>query len=314
MPSTAAMSTTSVETPEPLQDERLEVVNRPRTGMWIATAVLLLFVASIVHAIATKSTIEWSVIGRYLFASQIIDGVFVTVLLTAVCMAVGVSLGLTAAVMVGSQSPILKTIGSLHVWFFRGVPVLVQIIFWFNLALILPSLSIGLPFVGVTFFEGDANILITPFVAAVLGLGVAESAYMSEIIRSGMLSVDHGQTEAGLSLGMTRARLLRRIVLPQAMRVIIPPTGNEFVGMLKLTSLVAVVSGSELLSQAQNVYTQSYQVVELLIVVSIWYLVLSTILAEAQRRIERRYGRGFARHSAPSTRSRLLLGGRSAPR
>ena len=271
----------------------LEIVRRSQTPQWVAAALLLVLAASIVSAVVQDSKIDWTAVGDYLLAGKILNGFVNTLLLTVLCMGIGILLGLVAAVMTLSENPVLRFLAGTYIWLFRGVPALVQLIFWFNLALIFPRVSVGIPFVGVTFLEGNANELITPFVSALLGLGLAEGAYMSEIIRGGILAVDKGQSEAGLSLGMTRGRLLRRIVLPQAMRVIIPPTGNEVISMLKLTSLVAVVSGSDLLSNAQGIYTTTYEVVELLIVVSVWYLIASTALTLVQRRVERRYGRGF---------------------
>jgi ABC-type amino acid transport system permease subunit len=190
----------------------------------------------------------------------------------------------------------------LYIWFFRGTPVLVQLIFWFNLAILIPVVTIGVPF-GPTFFKGSANDLITPYTAALLGLGLNEAAYMAEIVRAGILSIDAGQPEAARALGMTPAKILRRIVLPQAIRVIIPPTGNETIGMLKATSLVSVISLSDLLYSVQTISSRTFQVIPLLLVACIWYLLLTSLLSLVQDWIESRFATG----AQPGSRSRGMF-------
>lgn len=191
-----------------------------------------------------------------------------------------------------------------YVWFFRGTPVLVQLLFWYNISALYPRLSIGVPF-GPDFVHGNVNPIITAFTAAILGLGLNEGAYMSEIVRAGLLSVDHGQTEAAQALGMTRGLALRRIVLPQAMRVIIPPTGNETIGMLKTTSLASTIALSELLRATQNIYSRTYQTIPLLIVASVWYITLTSVLSIGQYYLERHFARGSARALPPTPLQRL---------
>ncbi|HXP29387.1 MAG TPA: amino acid ABC transporter permease, partial [Solirubrobacteraceae bacterium] len=179
----------------------------------------------------------------------------------------------------------------LYVWFFRGTPVLVQLLFWYNIAALYPKISVGIPF-GPAFVHADANTLITPFAAAILGLGLNEGAYMAEIVRAGIISVDPGQADAAQSLGMTRLQTMRRIVLPQAMRVIIPPTGNETISMLKTSSLASVIVVTELLYASQLIYSVNFKTIPLLIVASIWYIVCTSVLYVGQYYLERYYGRG----------------------
>jgi polar amino acid transport system permease protein len=203
-----------------------------------------------------------------------------------------------------SPNPLLSNVAYGYIWFFRGTPVLVQLIFWFNLAVLVPNISLGIPF-GPTFVSWDTNSVITPFVAALLGLGLNEAAYMAEISRAGIQSVDEGQVEASSALGMSRAQTMRRIVLPQAMRVIIPPTGNEVISMLKTTSLVSVVAMPELFYNTQQIYARTYQTIPLLIVASIWYLILTSVLTTGQFYIERHYGRGSSNEKPPTFWQRL---------
>ena len=194
-----------------------------------------------------------------------------------------------------SPNPLVAGASWLYIWFFRGTPVLVQILFWNFIGALYPKISIGIPFGGPVLGDANANNLIKPFVAALLALGLNEGAYMAEIVRAGMLSVDEGQTEASQALGMTRLQTLRRIVLPQAMRVIIPPTGNETISMLKTSSLVSVIAYSELLYSTQLIYSVNFKTVPLLLVAAIWYLFFTTVLSIGQYYIERHYGRGLSR-------------------
>jgi polar amino acid transport system permease protein len=203
------------------------------------------------------------------------------------------------AVMRLSPNPLLSRASWLYIFFFRGTPVLVQLLFWYNIAALYPKLSLGIPF-GPAFVHPDANTLITAFRAGILGLGLNEGAYMAEIVRAGIISVDDGQTDAAQSLGMTRVQTLRRIVLPQAMRVIIPPTGNETISMLKTTSLASVITVTELLYAAQLIYSVNFKPIPLLITVSIWYLVCTSVLYVGQHYLERYYGRGASRELAPT--------------
>jgi polar amino acid transport system permease protein len=221
----------------------------------------------------------------------------ITIILTVTAMAIGIILGLIIAVMRQSENWVLSSVAGVYIWFFRATPALVQLIFWFNLAALFPHLSFGIPF-GPSFVSGDANKFITPLIAANLGLGLCEAAFMAEIMRGGLLSVDAGQLEAAHALGMSRLKALRHVVLPQAMRVIIPPTGNETIGMLKYTSLASVISVTELLESAQIIYQRTFQPIPLLIVASIWYLAMTSALTIGQRYLERKFGRGVQRRGS----------------
>jgi polar amino acid transport system permease protein len=285
-------------------NQRTEVTAVPvrHPGRWVAAAVLLVVAAMVAHSLITNPKWQWDVVGQYLFSSRVLDGVVVTIELTVLAMLIGVLGGILIAVMRLSGNPIVSSIAWLYAWFFRGTPVLVQIIFWSFIALLYPYLSLGIPF-GPEFVFFDSNKLVPIFLGAVLGLGLNEAAYMSEIVRAGIMSVDTGQTEAAEALGMSRLRIMRRIVLPQAMRVIIPPTGNETISMLKTTSLVSVVAVGELFTNVQLIYGGNYKQIPLLVVASLWYLLFTSVLSVGQYYIERRYSRG----SLPSTMGRAAL-------
>jgi polar amino acid transport system permease protein len=259
----------------------------------------------VINSVATNPRFQWGVVGDFLFDSRILHGVRVTIELTVIAMAIGIVLGVVLAVMRISPNPLVSGGSWVYVWFFRGTPVLVQLLFWQFVSALYPKLSIGIPFGGPEFASGNANHIITPFTAAILGLGLNEGAYMAEIVRAGILSVEEGQTEAAQSLGMTRLQTMRRIVLPQAMRVIIPPTGNETISMLKTSALVSVIAYSELLYSAQLIYAENYRQIPLLLVVSIWYLVLTTLLSIGQYYLERHYGRGASRRLPDTPLQRL---------
>ena len=260
-------------------------------GRWVACAAVLLLLAWFAYIVFTNPNFQWPVVAGYLFNPEILQGVTLTIRLTISCMAIGIALGIVVALMRLSENKLLAYSAQIYIVAFRGTPALVQLIFWFNLSALFPVIIIGLPFLGLHFGTLDANALITPVVAANLGLGLCEGAYMAEIVRSGILSVDPGQHEAAAAVGMTRAQTMRKVILPQALRVIIPPTGNQIIGMLKYTSLASVISVTELLSSAELIYTRTYQTIPLLIVASLWYLVLTTLLTLGQRFLERWVGR-----------------------
>ena len=231
---------------EPVEPAEIKAVPLRRPGRWVGTAVVAVLIAVLVKSLLTNPNYEWDVVGRYFLDESILRGLLLTLELTAVSMAAGILLGIVLAVMRGSPNPILAQASAVYIWFFRGTPLLVQLIFWFNLSALYPELTLGIPF-GPQFVEVDANALITPLMAAFLGLALNEAAYMAEIVRAGIVSVQPGQHQAAAALGMTRLQTMRRIVLPQAMRVIIPPTGNQTIAMLKTSSLVSVLAIPELL-------------------------------------------------------------------
>ncbi len=266
---------------------------RPHRRPWraVANVVVIAAAALVALSVATNPRFESGVVATWLFSPRLAQGALMTIGLTVAAMTIGIVLGIVVAIMRQTDVPLLRTIGGFYVWFFRGTPVLVQVIFWFNLAALYPRLEVGIPW-QAPWVSLDVNELITPIAAALLALGLNEAAYMSEIVRAGLLSVDDGQEEAARSLGMSRMRTLRRIVLPQAMRVIIPPTGNETITMLKTTALVSVVAVADLLYVTQTIYAQTFQTIPLLIAASLWYLALTTVLTIGQSRLERRFSRG----------------------
>jgi polar amino acid transport system permease protein len=264
-------------------------------GRWVAAAIVVVVAVSIVHSMVTNDRFGWAHVGQYLFDARITGGVVVTIELTLAAQALGIFLGVLLAVMRLSPNPLIAGGSWLYIWFFRGTPVFVQLIFWYvGIAALYPTIALGIPF-GPAFVHINSVTAITGFLAIVLALGLNEGAYMSEIVRAGIISVDEGQHEAALSLGMTRLQTMRRIVLPQAMRVVIPPTGNETISMLKTTSLASAVAGAELFTEAQNIYNANYEIIPLLIVASLWYLAMTSVLYVGQYYLERYFARGASR-------------------
>ncbi|KRF26529.1 hypothetical protein ASG95_00015 [Phycicoccus sp. Soil803] len=263
-------------------------------GRVVVTLIALVLGAMFLNLLVTSPTLQWDVVAHYFTSREVIDGLIKTIELTIAAMVIGVILGIMLALMRMSRSVILTTGASAFIWLFRGTPLLVQIIFWYNLSSFIPRISLGIPF-GPSFASWDVNHIVTPLAAALLALGLNEGAYMSEIVRAGIASVEGGQMEASLVLGMTKGQAMRRIVLPQAVRIIIPPTGNQAIGMLKGTSLVSVISTPELLYSVQIIYAQTFQTIPLLLVASIWYLILTTVLSIGQYYLERHYAKGALR-------------------
>jgi polar amino acid transport system permease protein len=287
------------------EDIRAVPVRHP--GRWVAAALVFVIAVALVRSVIDNPRFEWRVVGNYLFDERILEGLRVTIELTAIAMVIGVALGAVLAIMRLSPNPLVSGGSWLYIWFFRGTPVLVQLLFWYNIAALYPKVGIGIPF-GPSFIHADANTLIPPFTAAILGLGLNEGAYMAEIVRAGIISVPEGQSDAGRSLGMTRMQIMGRIVLPQAMRVIIPPTGNETISMLKTSSLVSVIAVGDLLLAAQNIYSQNFKTIQLLIVASFWYIVCTSVLYVGQYYLERYYGRGSAHLQPEPLVTRVLRG------
>jgi polar amino acid transport system permease protein len=293
--------------PEPAgRPEDITAVPVRRPGRWVAAAIVLVVAVAIVRSVATNPNFQWGVVGEYLFDGRILHGLRVTIELTVIAMGIGILLGVVLAVMRLSPNWMVSSASSFYIWFFRGTPVLVQLLFWYNIAALYPKLGLGIPF-GPAFIHADANTLITPFTAAILGLGLNEGAYMAEIVRAGIISVDPGQADAAQSLGMTRLQTMRRIVLPQAMRVIIPPTGNETISMLKTSSLASVIVVTELLYASQLIYSVNFKTIPLLIVASFWYIVCTSVLYVGQYYLERYYGRG-ARDRGTTPLQRIRAG------
>ena len=283
----------SAQSDDPLRD--VARAHRPFPwGRIVVWAVVLVFVADFALLVAGNDNFGWPVVMRYLFDPVVMQGLSVTLILTVIAMTLGVALGLPIAIGRMSDDKLLGGLAWIFVWFFRGTPLLVQLILLYNLSFLFPQLSISIPF-GPTLLSWNTNDVITPLTAAILGLALNEAAYMAEIIRAGLLSVERGQIETAESFGMSRGRTLRRIVLPQAMRAIVPPTGNQLISMIKGTSLVSVIAMSDLLYSVQSIYNRTFEVIPLLLVAVIWYLAITSILNVVQSRIERYYGRGHDR-------------------
>lgn len=272
------------------------IVRLRHPGRWVAAAALLVLAAMFVHFVVASPELRLDLVAGYLFEKSIMQGLLMTLKLTVVSMLVGVALGTVLAVMRLSENPLIRGVAGGYVWLFRGTPILVQLLFWFFLGSVLPQISLGVPF-GPEFASWPTNTLITQFTAAILGLGLNEAAYMAEIVRAGIGSVDRGQTEAAEALGMNPVTTYRRVVLPQAARLIVPPTANQTISMLKLTSLVLVIGLPELTTTVQLIYGRNFQQIPLLIVASVWYLVLTTILTFVQHRLEKRMSRGVLTRS-----------------
>ncbi len=263
-------------------------IRRFRPLRLLMGALAIAFVVFVVKAFA-NAQIDWSVVREYLFARITFFGLGLTILMTVVAMMIGLSVAVLLAVGFGSQNPVNRWICKSYVWLFRGTPQLLQLLLWYNLALVFPVL--GFPGFG----SWQTVDLMGPFAAAAIGLGLNAGAYMSEIIRSGLLSVDTGQYEAAKAIGMTRSKALRKVIFPQAMRVIIPPLGNEFIGLTKNTSLASIVGFGELIFVMQSIYFYNFKVIEMLLVAAFWYLVVTSIVSVGQYQLERRFGRGFSR-------------------
>jgi polar amino acid transport system permease protein len=275
-------------------------------GRWVTAIVLLALVAGLLRLVIISHFASWTVIKRFQFNASILQGLRNTLLISVLAQLVGITLGVIMAVMRLSKNPVLSVTSWLYIWFFRGTPVIVQLLFWFNgVPAVFKTFAISIPFTHVVLYHKPMVRFMTPFMAALLGLGLNEGAYMAEIVRAGILSVDQGQTEAAQAVGMRSGLVMRRIVLPQAMRVIIPPTGNEFISMLKTSSLALVVTYGELLTRTQDIYNNNLKTVDLLLVASVWYLVLTSVATVGQFYLERRFARGSARDLPPTPLQRI---------
>ncbi len=267
----------------------------PRPGRWASAVVVALIALLMAHGLVTNPNFQWGVVAQWLFSKTIVSGVLYTLLLTVIAMAMGTVLAITMAIMRQSVNPILRWVATFYIWFFRGTPIYTQLIFWSLLPTLYPQISLGIPF-APPFITFETATHFTRFWMAIIGLGLNEGAYLAEIIRAGLLSVDKGQWEAATALGMPRSMIFRRIVLPQAMRVIVPPIGNETISMLKTTSLVSAIPYTlELTFVASTKGQNLFKPVPLLITAAIWYLVITTILMWVQSHIERYFGKGFDR-------------------
>ena len=271
----------------------------PRPGRWVSAIIVAILAAMAIHGLVTNKNYQWDVVFQWLFSQSLMQGVAFTIILTVLAMVIGTILAITMAIMRQSVNPVLRWVAMAYIWFFRGTPIYTQLIFWSLLPTLYPQMSFGVPFLGSAFgweVSFDTATYFTPFWMAFLGLGLNEGAYLAEIMRAGLLSVSKGQWEAATALGMPRATIFRRIILPQAMRVIVPPIGNETISMLKTTSLVSAIPFTlELTFIARQRGQATFAPVPLLIAAAIWYLVITSLLMVIQSMIEKHFGKGFER-------------------
>ncbi|MEV6358196.1 amino acid ABC transporter permease [Streptomyces hydrogenans] len=277
----------------------LTVVPTRHYARWAAAVAVIVLVAQFVHGLATNPVWEWGVFRDYFLSETIVQAVWVTLQLTAYATVLGFLLGTVLAFMRLSRSPVLRTVAWSYIWIFRSIPMIVQLVFWFNLSALYEELGVGVPF-GPVFWSVDSNSLIGTIGAAIIGLTLHQAAYAAEIVRGGVIAVDHGQLEAAAALGIPRLRQIRRIVLPQAMRAILPTAGNEIIGLLKGTSVVYVMAIGELFYQVQVIYGRNGRVIPLLLVATAWYVLLTSLLSVAQYYVERRFARGADRTPPPT--------------
>ena len=271
---------------------RIKALPVKRPGPIVAAVIVVLLAAMLIQGMITNPRLDWPTVWKYLFNENVLEGIQYTLTLTVISMVVAIILSVILAIMRKSINPVLRGVSWFFIWFFRGTPVYTQLIFWGLFAVLIPKISLGIPFTSVKFWSIDSNVVVTAFNAAWIGLALNEAAYLSEIVRAGLEAVDPGQTEAAKALGMNRTLIMRRIVLPQAMRIIIPPTGNETIGMLKTTSLVTAVPFTLELQFATNaIANRIYKPIPLLIVACFWYLLITSILMVC--RLEAHFGKGF---------------------
>jgi polar amino acid transport system permease protein len=286
--------------PEDGQLLAAKLVPLRRPGQWVSALALLVLLAMLVHTLLTNKRFQWDVVGSYFLNGSIVNGLVLTLWLTAAVMSTGYLLAIGVAAMRLSSNPVLRSLSFGFVWLVRSVPPLVQLLFWYELASLYPQLSLGIPF-GHEFVTVRTAHLFSGILAAFVGLTLDVAAFASEIVRGGILSVEHGQTEAAEALGLGRARIFRRIVLPQAMPAIIPASGNLLIGMLKATSIVSVIAVQDLLYSSELIYNQNYLIIPLLLVATLWYIILTTLLSIGQFFVERRYARGSNRRGGSGT-------------
>jgi polar amino acid transport system permease protein len=291
-------STTTQAAPSGAADFRdVATAHTPfRTGRLVLWIVIALVVIDFGWIVANNENFGWPVVAKYFFDPTVIKGLYVSLGLTVVGMILGVIVGLVIAIMRMSTDRLASGFASLFIWFFRGTPLLVQLIFWYNMSTLFPAISISIPF-GPTLISWDTNSVITPMTAAIVGLALNEAAYMAEIIRGGLISVDRGQAETAEAFGMTKARALWRIIIPQAMRSIVPPTGNQLISMIKATSLVSVIAMADLLYSVQSIYNRTFEIIPMLLVAVLWYLLITSVLNIGQSYLEAYYGRSDRRNA-----------------
>jgi polar amino acid transport system permease protein len=273
----------------------LTVVRSRHPWRWVAAIAMLILVAQFINGLITNPGWDWPAFAQYFTAPAVLHALWLTIQLTVYGTVLGFALGMALAAARLSKNPVLQTVSWTYVWAFRSIPLIVQLLFWFNIAYLYQNLSIGIPF-GPAFFSFDVNATISGMAAAVIGLGLHQAAYSAEIIRAGILSVDQGQLEAAAALGIPKRRQFFKIVLPQAMRGILPNAANEVISLFKGTSIVSTMAIAELFYQVQVIYGRNGRVVPLLMVATVWYILLTTVLSIAQYYVERHYAKGAVRN------------------
>lgn len=270
---------------------RIEARPVRHVGQWVVAVVAIALLVMLAIAVFQNPYIDHHAVSTFLFNHLILKGVVVTLEITAISMAMGIVIGVLLALARETRNVVLQKCAALYIWAFRGTPLLVQILLWGNFALLFKHLALGVPFTHVYAFSVATNSVVTIFVASCLALGLNEGAYMAEVVRAGILAIDRGQVDAALAIGMTRGMAMRRIVMPQAIRVIIPPTGNQLINLLKASALVSVIAGGDLLTVTEEIYSQNYRTLELLLVASFWYLAIVTVANIGQHFLERHFQR-----------------------
>jgi len=288
----------------PDHTDDLKIVGKRYYGRWLSALVVLLCVVAMAHSMINNPRFEWQVIAENFTAPSILQGVLMTLQLTAISVVLGFAFGTVLALMRLSSNPVLAAVSWAYTWFFRGVPMLVQLFLWYNIAALYPRIALSIPGLG-ELWSAQSNALVSPFSAAVIALVMHQSAYAAEIVRAGIQSVGNGQIEAARALGYRPAQIFRHTVLPQAMRAIMPPAGNEIIGQLKTTAVVSVISLQDVLFSAQIIYQRTYEVIPLLLVATLWYLLMTSVLSVGQYYVERYFGRGVTRREKRSLLSSL---------
>lgn len=281
----------SADRPMTTEPEPEFVVVRPFAWQsWVELVVVLAIVGWVLSSMVRSGVISLEIIAHYLFSPAMLRAAWGTLYLATLGTIIAIALGIVVALMRVSKDPVLSRLAAAYVYIFRGTPMLIQLIFWFNaVPVMIPYIRLGLPFTGIVFFEGRSIDIITPFVAALLGLSLAETGYMAEVVRSGMLGVDRGQRDAARALGLPERIIQFRIVIPQALRIVLPSMGNEYINMLKNTSLASIIGFYEILRRTTDIYTSNFRVMELLVVAALWYLLLTSLVSILQHTLERRF-------------------------
>jgi polar amino acid transport system permease protein len=284
-----------------------KVVPQHHPGRLAATAVVLLLLAFVIHSVATDQRFQWSTVARYVLVVPVLQGVGITLEVTAVVAVAATVLGVLVALARSSSNRLLRSLSWGYVWLFRSVPLLLQLLFWYNIASVYPRLSVGVPF-GWVFVSGDANRIITPLTAALVGFTLHETAFISEIVRGAVSAVPRGEIEAAGALGLSPVQVWLRVVLPQAARVALPGMSNMVISLVKATAQVSVITLADLLYSVQLIYARNYAIVPLLIVAALWYLVITSLLSIGQHYLEKRLARGFIRRKQPIPAAAGIIG------